>query len=704
MADPEKMKPANNEEGSCNCFMINEKNANRLIHEKSPYLLQHAYNPVDWYPWGEEAFAKAARENKPVFVSIGYSTCHWCHVMEMESFEDKEMAKILNERFISIKVDREERPDIDSIYMNVCQMMTGHGGWPLSVFLTPEQKPFYAGTYFPKVPRYGMPSFKEVITQLSNQYADKRDQIENIAEDAKNALQQMARRQGDKLPGRDVLHNTYKQLSKSFDAKYGGFSEAPKFPIPHYLMFLLKYYKWTDADLALKMAEKTLNAMADGGIYDHIGFGFARYSTDEKWLVPHFEKMLYDNALLLYVYTEAYQVTKREQYQKIAEQIIAFIDREMTDRDGGFYSAIDADSEGVEGKYYVWTKEEVLEVLGKEDGELFCRVFDITEEGNFEGNNIPNLIDTEKLTAFSEAKLSEAEGDARLNECRKLLLQKRTERIYPHLDDKILTSWNAFMIAALAKAGKIFENQSYVEKAERALSFIEEKLMDGGNLYARYRDGEAKYPAYLDDWAFLLWAYIELYEASYSYHYLQKAVDAAKTMRELFWDEEDDGFFFTGTEGEELLVREKQIYDGAIPSGNSVAAYCLQRLGHLTGETKWFELTEQLWKVFKKEVDSYGAGYTFFLQSLLLKEFPVREVIVLGSKREDFLRRLQTEYTPELAIVSALDEKDLARIIKRGYKELDPNLTIYICENFTCNQPITDSEKALQELKIKNSK
>lgn len=593
-------------------MMINEKNANRLIHEKSPYLLQHAYNPVNWYPWGEEAFAKAKRENKPVFVSIGYSTCHWCHVMERESFEDKETAELLNEKFVSIKVDREERPDIDSIYMNICQMMTGHGGWPLSVFLTSEQKPFYAGTYFPNVTRYGMPSFKEVITQLSNQYADKRDEIENIAEDAKNALQQMARRQGDKLPGKAVLHNAYKQLSKSFSARYGGFGEAPKFPIPHYLMFLLKYYKWTDADLALKMVEKTLDSIADGGIYDHIGFGLARYSTDEKWLVPHFEKMLYDNALLLYVYSEVYQVTKKERYQKIAEQIITFIDREMTDSAGGFYSAIDADSEGVEGKYYVWTKEEVLEVLGKEDGELFCQVFDITEGGNFEGNNIPNLIDTKKLAAFSDAKLSDTEGEARLEKCRKALLDKRTERIYPHLDDKILTSWNAFMIAALAKAGKVFKHQVYIEKAERALAFIEVKLIVDGQLYARYRDGEAKYPAYLDDWAFLLWAYIELYEASFSYRYLQKAEDAAKKMQEVFWDEEDGGFFFISKEGEELLVREKQIYDGAIPSGNSVAAYCLQRLGHLTGETKWLELTEQLWKLFKKEVDSYGTGHTFF--------------------------------------------------------------------------------------------
>lgn len=684
--------------------MNNEKNANRLIHEKSPYLLQHAYNPVDWYPWGEEAFAEAKKKNKPVFVSIGYSTCHWCHVMERESFEDLETAEILNERFVSIKVDREERPDIDSIYMNICQMMTGHGGWPLSVFLTPDQKPFYAGTYFPKTTRHGMPSFKEVVTQLYTQYVHKRDEIERIAEDAKNALKQLVRKQGNAFPSKNVLHDTYKQLSRNFNAEYGGFGEAPKFPIPHHLMFLLKYYKWTDADLALKIVEKNLNAMADGGIYDHIGFGFARYSTDEKWLVPHFEKMLYDNALLLYVYSEAYQVTKKERYEEVAKQIISFIDREMTDSAGGFYSAIDADSEGVEGKYYVWTKEEVLEVLGKEDGLLFCHVFDITEEGNFEGKNIPNLIDTKKLAAFSDAKLSESEGEARLEECRKALLHKRLERIYPHLDDKVLTSWNAFMVAALAKAGKIFENQIYIEKAERALVFIEEKLMKEGQLYARYRDGEAKYLAYLDDWAFLLWAYIELYEANFSYRYLQKAEDAAKKMQELFWDEEAGGFFFTSKEGEKLLVREKQLYDGAIPSGNSVVAYCLQRLGHLTGETKWLEMTEQLWKLFKKEVDSYGVGHTFFLQSLLLKEFPVREVVVLGSKREDFLHRLQTEYTPELAVVSARDEKGLTSIMDRGYQELDPDLTVYICENFSCNQPITDSEKALEELNMKYSK
>jgi uncharacterized protein len=622
--------------------------------------------------------------------------------MERESFEDEEVARLLNERFVSIKVDREERPDIDSIYMNICQMMNGHGGWPLSVFMTPDQKPFYAGTYFPKESRYGVPGFKEVVTQLYDQYMKNRDQIEKIASDAAEALQQSARESSAELPSADVLHKTYQQLSGSFNSVYGGFGDAPKFPIPHHLMFLLKYYKWTGTEMALKMVEKTLVSMANGGIYDHIGFGFARYSVDAMWLVPHFEKMLYDNALLLYTYSEAYQVTKNDKFKEISEQIIKFITREMTNEEGAFFSAIDADSEGEEGKYYVWTKDEILDVLGEKDGEIFCKVYDITADGNFEGKNIPNIIHSNIEKIFAEAGMKQEEGKVKLEKLRQKLFEKRQERVYPHLDDKILTSWNALMIAGLAKAGQAFQNKDYVKKAEKALRFIEEKLMVNGELMARYRDGESKFNAYLDDWAFLLWAYLELYEATFSMEYLDKAINTAEKMKQLFWDEQDGGFYFTRSDGEALIVREKQVYDGAIPSGNSVAAVSFLRLGHFTGETKWFDVVDEIHRFFKHDVESYGPGHTFLLQSLLLKEFPMREVVIVGTseKRRELAGIIQKAFTPELTPVTSHKQEDLVKIYERGYAATDSDLTVYICENFTCQKPKNELGDVLKELKI----
>ncbi|MFB6466894.1 thioredoxin domain-containing protein [Cytobacillus sp. Hz8] len=620
--------------------------------------------------------------------------------MERESFEDEEMAQLLNERFVSIKVDREERPDIDSVYMNICQMMTGHGGWPLSVFLTPDQKPFYAGTYFPKENRYGISGFKEVIINLYAQFKRNRNHIETIAEDAKLALLRVARKSSDELPSANVLHKTYQQLSNGFGSVYGGFNEAPKFPIPHHLMFLLKFYKWNNAESALKMVEKTLDSMANGGIYDHIGYGFARYSTDEMWLVPHFEKMLYDNALLLYAYAEGFQVTKNVRYKEISEQIVTFIGREMKNREGGFYSAIDADSEGVEGKYYVWSKKEVIDMLGEESGDFFCKAYDITEAGNFEGKNIPNLIHTRLADLFSQYSLTQNEGKAKLEACRKKLWKKRNDRVYPHLDDKILTSWNALMIVGLAKASQAFQDHSYFQKAEDAIQFIEKELKQNGKLLARYRDGEAKFAGYLDDYAFLLWAYIEMYEASFSTLYLEKAEELAQQMMELFWDEIDTGFYFTGESSESLIVREKQIYDGAIPSGNSVAAVQLERLGHLTGEKKWMDIANDLLKLFKEEIEDYGVGHTFLLQALLLKEMKMKEVVVLGKESLKIIKKLQQEFIPNVAIIAAKDETDLEKIMNRGYQAIESNLTVYICEDFTCHQPLFSIKEVLNELKI----
>lgn len=684
--------------------METNKKPNRLIREKSPYLLQHAYNPVDWYPWGEEAFAKAKKENKPIFLSIGYSTCHWCHVMAHESFEDEEVAAILNEKYISIKVDREERPDIDSIYMRVCQMLTGHGGWPLSVFLTPEGKPFYAGTYFPKRSRYGQPGFIDVLTRLYHKYRENPNEIERMAEQITEALRQSVQTAGAERLSFEAVEKAYRQLSGSFDTVYGGFGGAPKFPIPHMLMFLMRYYQWKRDERALLMVEKTLNGMANGGIYDHIGYGFARYSTDAMWLVPHFEKMLYDNALLAIAYTEAYQLTKNERYKEIAEQIIEFVKREMTSNDGAFYSAIDADSEGVEGKYYVWAPDEVINVLGTELGELYCRVYDITEEGNFEGKNVPNLIHTRMDRIARQYRMAEEELHEKLEEARKRLFAERSLRVFPHVDDKILTAWNALMIAALAKAAKVYKRRDYLQMAERALSFVETNLFQNGRLMVRYRDGEVKHKGIIDDYAFLVWAYIEMYEATLVLSYLQKAKACTEQMISLFWDEEHGAFFMTGSDAEELIVQEKEIYDGALPSGNSVAAVQLIRLARLTGDLTVLEKAETMYKVFQRQVEAYESGHTFFLQGLLLLEAPTVEVVLFGKqgdeKREQLIQKWQDAFVPNVFLLAAELPDDFAKIapFAAEYEPLGEETTVYVCENFSCQQPTTDVESVAKQL------
>ena len=479
--------------------MNKQKSPNRLIHSKSPYLLQHAYNPVEWYEWGEEAFQRAKQEDKPVLVSIGYSTCHWCHVMAHESFEDEDVAKILNERFVAIKVDREERPDIDSVYMKACQMMTGQGGWPLNVFVTPEQKPFYAGMYFPKESKYGRPGFKEVLVQLYDQYKENSSKIYEVSNQLIEALQQTSNVNQEESLSKDILHQTYQQLSENIDEEYGGFTDAPKFPTPHMLMFLMRYYKWTNEKQALNMVTKTLDGMADGGIYDHIGFGFARYSTDSMWLVPHFEKMLYDNALLLMAYIEAYQITKNERYKKVSQEIITFIKREMTGKKGGFYSALDADTEGEEGKYYIWDYKEIFNILGPELGKVFVDVYNITPKGNFEGENIPNLINTNLKKVATNHQFTVEKLKEQLEIARKRLFEVRLRRTYPHVDDKILTSWNALMVAAIAKAYQVFDIKDYKQLAEKGVQFLEQYLIVDGRIMVRFREGEVKNKGFIDD-------------------------------------------------------------------------------------------------------------------------------------------------------------------------------------------------------------
>ncbi|PQQ66997.1 thioredoxin domain-containing protein [Acetivibrio saccincola] len=667
--------------------MSTNKQANRLIHEKSPYLLQHAYNPVNWFPWSDEAFQKAKLEDKPIFLSIGYSTCHWCHVMERESFEDEEVARMLNEYFVSIKVDREERPDIDTIYMSVCQALTGHGGWPLTVLMTPDKKPFFAGTYFPKTDRIGMSGLLTILENAHNAWVNKRDSLVKSS----NQILKVIRGQYDDEyeedfgeTFEDIIYEGYSQLKNDFDSIYGGFGSSPKFPTPHNLFFLLRYWHKTKDEYALEMVEKTLDSMYRGGIYDHIGYGFSRYSTDSKWLVPHFEKMLYDNALLSIAYLETYQETKNKEYADVAHEIFTYILRDMTSPEGGFYSAEDADSEGVEGKFYVWSREEIIDVLGKEEGEKFCKYYDITEKGNFGGLNIPNLI---KYSIPDE-------GRKLIKNCRKKLFEYRKKRVHPYKDDKILTSWNGLMIAALAIGGRVLGCEKYTEASEKAADFIFSRLVrEDGRLLARYRDGETGILAYVDDYAFLIWGLIELYETTYKPVYLKRAVKLNDDLLKLFWDNESGGLFFYGNDGEQLITRPKEIYDGAMPSGNSVSALNFLRLARYTGQHELEEKAHNIFNLFKSNLTRYARGHTFLLTALMFSQAKSKEVILVGEDTKKMIDVIREEFRPFTTSMYYSDKcKDLEELVPfiTNYKPVEGKATAYICENFSCQVPITD--------------
>ncbi|MED1490211.1 thioredoxin domain-containing protein [Bacillus smithii] len=675
--------------------MTKDKKANRLIQEKSPYLLQHAYNPVDWYPWGNEAFEKAKSENKPVFVSIGYSTCHWCHVMERESFEDPEVAELLNQYFVAIKVDREERPDIDSVYMTVCQMMTGQGGWPLTVFLTPDKKPFYAGTYFPKNSQYGRPGMMDILPQLHQAYHQDPERIADIGSRLVEALKEEAGRKSEGEVTEEAIHKGFQQLAAKFDSLYGGFGEAPKFPSPHQLLFLFRYYHMTGKESALKMAEKTLDTMVAGGIYDHIGGGFSRYSTDGMWLVPHFEKMLYDNALLMYAYTEAYQITKNERYRRIVLEIADFVAREMTHPEGGFYSAIDADSEGEEGKFYVWSKKEIMDVLGDELGAIFSELYHVTDQGNFEGKNILHLLQTDPEKIAANHHLSVEDLENLVSKAKRLLFQAREKRVKPHVDDKVLTSWNGLMIAALAKAGSVFEEPDLLGQARKAMAFLEKYVWKEKKLMARFREGEAKYHGYLDDYAFLLWGTLELFLAEDDLRMLSFAIELKNTLFERFWDE-NGGFFFTDRDGEELLVREKPVYDGAYPSGNSVAAYQLWRLAKLTGDMELMKRVEMCVRSFSKELNAFPVSMLYMLEAVMALIVQGREVIVIGSngfEKGAVLRRCREQFLPFDVWSGHRPEW-----LKGAARQKETDFLVFICENQACKMPMEDLSTALKAI------
>jgi len=684
---------------------------NALIHEKSPYLLQHAENPVDWYPWGAKAFQKAKNEDKPVFLSIGYATCHWCHVMAHESFEDSKTAEILNEHFVSIKVDREERPDLDKIYMSVCQALTGHGGWPLSVFLTPDKIPFFAGTYFPKTSRQGLIGFPELLLKLLNLWKEDRDRLLAAGGQITEHLEKISRAASTgKSLGVETLEKAGVQLARGFDPQWGGFGNAPKFPSPHQLTFLLRRHRRTGEANDLKMVEKTLQSMRWGGLFDHIGYGFHRYSVDEKWFAPHFEKMLYDQALLAMAYTETHQVTGQSFYARVAREVFAYVSRDMTAPEGGFYSAEDADSEGVEGLFYLWTPRQVREVLGSETGDVFCDFFDIREGGNFEeGRSIPHM--RESLSAFSKGRsMGEKELVLLLQEGREKLFLERKKRVHPLKDDKILTAWNGLMIAAFFKGYRALGDAPYLRAAEKALTFIlDHMLKKDGYLMRRYREGEAAHAGYLDDYAFLTWALVEGYESTFNPHYLKTAVALTHTMLDLFWDSEKGGLFFTGRENETLITRSRDAQDGALPSGNSVAALTLLQLGRLTGETAFEEKADKLMRAFSDPMDSYPSAHTQLLQALDFMIGPAQEVVISGSRDDDntkaMLKVIHRNFLPHQVahLVSNDEERDRLAELAPFVKEMAPvegKATAYVCRRYACQAPVTDPremEKALKE-------
>ena len=668
---------------------------NRLIHETSPYLLQHARNPVAWYPWGEEALQKVRAEDKPLMLSVGYSACHWCHVMERESFESEEIAALLNEHFVSIKVDREERPDIDEIYMNAVQMMTGSGGWPLTVFLTPALKPFYGGTYFPPDDRWGRPGFKTVLTELARVFAEERNKIQETSNALTERLQTLSfTPKTPEILTRRVVSLAARELAARFDAREGGFSPAPKFPPHGGLSLLLRHHRTSKDAKELAMVELTLDKMAAGGMYDHLGGGFHRYSTDERWLVPHFEKMLYDNALLAPVYLDAYRVTGNAAYARVARETLEWVLREMQGDEGGYYSTQDADSEGEEGKFYVWQHAELRALLGKAfDG--FAKTYDVAPSGNWEGKTILNLPGG--LQSFDES----------LESSRQKLLKTRGARVHPALDDKILTSWNGLMVVAMARAYRVLGDDRFLDSARRAARFIESNLYEGSRLLATYRSGRAQHKAYLDDHAFFLAGYVELFECDFDPGWLERARQIVDAMRTLFVDENQGGFYFTGSDHESLITRTKTGFDGAIPSGNGIAATYLLKLAEYTGARDIELLAVNSLHTFQAQMEQSPGGFAQMLAAVDFYLSEKREIVVVGPRHaaatEEALLDLWRVYAPNVSIALTDLERptEIDLPLFKG-KAAGPNPDaprFYVCESYSCRAPTDDVSQVVSTLR-----
>jgi len=691
---------------------------NRLINETSPYLLQHAHNPVDWYPWGPEAFKRAQMEDKPIFLSIGYSTCHWCHVMAHESFEHPEVARLMNETFVSIKVDREERPDIDNVYMSACQVMTGGGGWPLSIIITPDKRPFFAATYIPREGRFGLIGMMELIPHIRELWATRRGEALSLSSKIAAILQQTSQDTAGEELDEATLERTYEQLAKRFDGQHGGFSSAPKFPTPHNLLFLLRYWKRGGNKAALDMVEKTLQAMRHGGIYDHIGFGFHRYSTDSQWLVSHFEKMIYDQAMLAMAYTEGYQATGKEDYGKTAQEIFTYVLRDMTMPEGGFCSAEDADSEGEEGKFYLWTQEEIRQALGDEEADFVAKVFNIEKDGNFveqatgkkSGVNILHLRKSLGELA-SDLNLSQQDLQAHLEVLRQKLFAYRESRVHPMKDDKILTDWNGLMIAALAKGAQAFDKPEYAEVACRTADFILGNMRKpDGRLWHRYRDGQAGVEANLDDYAFLVWGLIELYEAIFDARYLEVALELTNDMVRHFWDEDGGGLYLVPDDGESLLVRKKEIYDGAMPSGNSVAMMNLLRLGRMTANSELEEKAAKIGRAFSRSVKQSPSAHTQLMVALDFVIGPCYEVVIAGNAQAEdtkaMVKALRTRFLPnKVVLLNPSEQKspEVAQLAEftKNQSSIGGKATAYVCLNYNCKLPTTDINKMLELLNVR---
>ena len=669
------------------------KHTNRLIHETSPYLRQHAHNPVDWYPWGKDALAKAKAENKPILLSIGYSACHWCHVMERESFENPDIAKLMNEHFVSIKVDREERPDLDDIYQKSAQaFMRRGGGWPLTVFLTPDQEPFWGGTYFPPTPRHGMPGFPEVLLGVVEAYNKEPAQVQQNTQKVKAGLRQIASPQPSTDPlTEELLDGAVKDLSAFYEPVNGGFGDAPKFPTSPPFQVLLRQFARTKDQQALDMTLHSLWKMAAGGIYDHLGGGFHRYSTDGQWLVPHFEKMLYDNAQLVRLYLDGWRLSREPRFKQVVEETIEYLRREMIHPDGGFYTAQDADSEGHEGKYFIWEPAEVNAILGLDLGGMFCRVYDITDRGNFEGKNIPNLINANgKIDVKDLPNAEHAITDAR-----RKLLEVRERRVKPLRDDKILTGWNGLMLSGVLDAYQTLSNAAYLDMAEKALAFLLEYAYKNGRLFRTVTGGIGKLNAYLDDYAFLTAALIDAFEATAKPTYLDKARELTAVMLEQFWDSQAGGCFFTGKDHEPLIQRMKTAEDSAIPSGNAVAAMNFLRLFHYTGKPNYLDKAEQTLRLFRAHMDQNPFGMASMLCALDFYLSKPKEIVLVGkpgaAEMKDLLLKIYGRYVPNKTLV-LVDNAGSGYVpaAAKGKTAIDGKPTAYVCHNFTCSQPVTD--------------
>ncbi len=662
---------------------------NNLIHETSPYLLQHAHNPVNWYGWNKEALKKAKDENKPIFLSIGYSSCHWCHVMAHESFENEDTAKFMNENFVNIKVDREERPDIDDIYQKVCQIATGQGGWPLSIFLTPDQKPFYVGTYFPVLDSYGRPGFGSICRQLSQAWREKPKDIESSAENFLNTLSKTEKVSTPSKLERSILDEAAMNLFQLGDSTYGGFGSAPKFPNAANISFLFRYAKLSGLSKFTEFGLKTLKKIANGGIFDQIGGGFHRYSTDSKWLVPHFEKMLYDNALIPVNYVEAFQITKDPFYLEILKKTLDFVLREMTSPYGGFYAAYDADSEGIEGKFYVWKKSEIKEILG-DDADIFCLFYDVTDGGNWEGNNILcnnlNISTVAFNFGITEEKVREI-----LYSCSKKLLDVRSKRTTPGLDDKILVSWNSLMITAFAKGYRVTNDSRYLDAAKNCISFIENNLFSGDRLLRTYKNKTAKIDGYLEDYSYFINSLLDVFEIEPNPKYLKLSLKLGHHLVNHFWDAENNSFFMTSDNHEKLIIRPKSNYDLSLPSGNSVSAFVMLRLFHFSQDQQFLEITTKILESQAQMAAENPFGFGYLLNTLsIYLEKPV-EITIINTENSKLCESIFLKYLPNSMTVTVQNSEQLSVLSQYPFfagKSFEEKTSAFICKNFSCSLPL----------------